>query len=347
MQFDSRSADKFVLAQCAGLVMLLTAVACAETELSVSPAVAVRYSTEPGKYYQLQVKRDGGWQNVDFAVPGTGKSIERLYPAGEYRVISPSNEWVMVWADEFDGDELDYSKWEKEENNYGGGNNERQAYRTDPKYCFVKDGVLNLAVYRDPHTTSDGKTQPYSSARIRTQKRGEWKYGRFEVRAKMPKGQGIWPAVWMLPTESKYGGWAAGGEIDILESRGSAVHETTGAIHFGGAWPRQTYLSHRYTFPERDAAEEFHVYTLEWTADQIKWYVDGKLCRTRNKDEWFSEAARTNPHAPFDQPFHLIINVAVDGRFFENTEQRADLLPPDAFPQILQVDYVRVYQWAE
>ena len=347
MQSIKPRTDNFLPVHFAVLAALLTAVAYAEPELTISPAVAVRYSTEPGKYYQVQVKKDGDWKNQGLAVQGTGKPFARLYPSAEYRVVSPANEWMMVWADEFEGNDLDFNKWEKEENNYGGGNNERQAYRTDSKYCFVKDGVLNLAVYRDPHTTCDGKTQPYSSARIRTQKRGDWKYGRFEVRAKMPKGQGIWPAVWMLPTESKYGGWAAGGEIDVIESRGKAVHETTGAIHFGGAWPRNTYLSHSYTFPEQDAAETFHVYTLEWNADEIKWYVDGKLCKTRKKEEWFSEAARENPHAPFDQPFHLIVNVAVDGRFFEKTDQRADLLPPDAFPQILQVDYIRVYQWAE
>ena len=347
MQSNKRRAHKSLPVCWAVLAALLATAAHAEPELSVSPAVALRYSTEQGKYYQLQVKSDEAWKNVGFAKPGTGEPHEGFYPPGEYRVVSPSDEWVMVWADEFDGDELDYSKWEKEENNYGGGNNERQAYRTDPKYCFVKDGMLNIAVYRDPHTTSDGKTQPYSSARIRTQKRGDWQYGRFEIRAKMPSGQGIWPAVWMLPTESKYGSWAAGGEIDIIESRGSAVHETTGALHFGGAWPRNTYLSHRYTFPKQDAAEAFHTYALEWNADEIKWYVDGDLCSTRKKEEWFSEAATENPHAPFDQPFHLIVNVAVDGRFFEKTDQRADLLPPDAFPQVLEIDYIRVYQWAE
>ncbi|MEZ6141110.1 MAG: glycoside hydrolase family 16 protein [Zavarzinella sp.] len=323
------------------------AVANAQPQLTVSPAVALSYPTELGKYYQLQVKKGTDWKNVGFATKGTGSPVGGLYPAGEYRVISPSREWVLVWADEFDGTDLDYSKWEKEENNYGGGNNERQAYRTDPKYCFVKDGMLKIAVDRDSHTTSDGKTQPYSSARIRTQKRAEWKYGRFEIRAKMPKGQGIWPAVWMLPTESKYGRWAAGGEIDIIESRGSAVHETTGALHFGGTWPRNTYLAHAYKFPKQDAAEAFHVYALEWNADEIKWYVDGTLCKTRKKTEWFSEAAKENSSAPFDQPFHMIVNVAVDGRFFEKTGQRADLLPPEAFPQILQIDYIRVYQWSE
>ena len=328
-------------------LLYLAALLAAEPELTVKPVVELTYQTERGRFYQLQSKLDGKWQDVGYAVPGTGLAISGHYPAGEYRVTTPSNQWVQVWSDEFDGSDLDYSKWEKEENNYGGGNFERQAYRTDSKYCVVKDGLLNINVYRDAHTTSDGKTQPYSSARIRSQRRGEWQFGRFEIRAKMPQGEGIWPAVWMLPTESKYGGWAAGGEIDIIESRGSAVHETTGALHFGGPWPRNTYLAHAYSFPKKNAAEDFHVYTLEWNRDEIKWLVDGELCRKRTNDEWFSEAARQNPSAPYDQPFHLILNVAVDGRFFEKTKQRADNLPASAFPQTLQVDYVRVYQWAE
>ena len=318
----------------------------AETKVSQT-AVRVEFSTKLGVYYQLQVKQGSEWQNQGVAIQGTGKPIVKLFESGEYRVIVPSKQWVMVWADEFSGKELDYTKWEKEENNYGGGNNERQAYRTDPKYCVVKDGNLNIAVYRDEHTTSDGKKQPYSSARIRSMKRGDWKFGRYEIRAKMPSGQGIWPAIWMLPTESKYGGWAAGGEIDIIESRGSAVKETTGALHFGGPWPRNTYLSHSYTFPKKNAAEAFHVYAIEWSAEEIKWFVDGELVKTRNKKEWFSETAKKNPSAPFDQKFHMIINVAVDGIFFNNTKQKADQLPDSAFPQVLEVDYVRVFQWAK
>lgn len=327
---------------------LFAAVVYAEPpELEIKPAVSIRYATEPGSYYQLEVRKGEEWKKVGMAVKGTGEVVQGFYPAGDYRVISPSDQWVMVWADEFEGTDLDTSKWGKEENNYGGGNQERQAYRTGPKYCFVQDGLLNLAVYRDPHTTSDGKTRPYSSARIRTRKRGDWQYGRFEVRAKMPKGQGIWPAVWMLPTDSEYGVWAAGGEIDLIESRGSAVGETTGALHFGGTWPKNKYLSHRYSFPGQDAAEAFHLYALEWNADEIKWFVDGKLCQTRRKEEWFTEAARDDPNAPFDRPFHLIVNVAVDGIFFANTDQKADALADDQFPQKLQIDYIRVYQWAE
>jgi beta-glucanase (GH16 family) len=324
-----------------------TATSRAEPELRLSPAITVQFDTETGRYYQLQSRDADNWQDIGPAIPGTGKPYTDHHPPGDYRVISLTDQWVQVWADEFGGDQLDPAKWEMEENNYGGGNNERQAYRTDAKYCFVKDGYLHIAVHRDPHTTSDGKTQPYSSARIRTRERGDWTYGRFEVRARMPSGQGIWPAVWMLPTRSRYGGWAAGGEIDILESRGSALHETTGAIHFGGAWPRQQHLAHSYAFPQDNAAAAFHDYALEWNPDEIRWYVDGVLVTTRKKAEWFCENAKDNPHAPFDQPFHLVINVAVDGRFFENTEQRADLLPADAFPQTLLVDFVRVYKWAD
>lgn len=325
----------------------LAALLSAEPELSVRPAVELAFRTEPGRFYQLQSRQDGQWSNVGYALTGTGETVTGRYPPGEYRVTVPSQQWVQVWGDEFSGSDLDYTRWEKEENNYGGGNFERQAYRTDSKYCVVKDGLLNIHVYRDAHTTSDGKTQPYSSARIRTRKRGDWKFGRFEIRARMPRGEGIWPAVWMLPTESKYGDWAAGGEIDIIESRGSAVHETTGALHFGGAWPRNTHLAHAWQFPKQNAAEAFHIYALEWKPDEINWFVDGVLCAARTQDEWFSEAAPHNPGAPFDQPFHLIVNVAVDGRFFEKTQQRADNLPASAFPQTLQIDYIRVFQWAE
>jgi len=346
MQFHVSSKTAIQAVLCLGLAVLAAVGDSAEPELSIVPAVEVSFPTKQDSYYQLQVRRGGIWENVGFAELGTGNPVTGFYPSADYRVVLPSREWVLVWADEFDGSELDYDKWEKEENNYGGGNNERQAYRTDPNYCFVQDGLLHIAVHRDAHTTSDGKTQPYSSARIRTQKRGEWTYGRFEIRAKMPAGQGIWPAVWLLPTESPYGGWAAGGEIDIIESRGSAVHETTGALHFGGPWPRNTHLAHSYTFPARNAAEAFHTYTLEWTADQISWFVDGNHCQTRDKSEWFSEAARDDSNAPFDQPFHLIVNVAVDGRFFGNTDQHADAIPATAFPQTLEVDFIRVYQWA-
>lgn len=328
-------------------VLLLPSVGLAEPDLVIRPAVEVEYATEAGRYYQLQRRTGETWTDVGPAVRGTGRPVKAFHPTGEYRVRQPSAEWVLVWSDEFDGTELDLTKWGKVEDNYGGGNNERQFYSTDPKYCFVKDGRLNIAVHRDSYTSNDGKTSPYTSARIRTLQRAEWKFGRFEVRAKVPNGQGIWPAVWMLPTNSPHGGWAASGEIDILESRGSKVEETTGAIHFGGAWPRNEFLAGAHTFRGRNAAEDFHVYAVEWNRDEITWSVDGEKYMVRKKEEWSSETAKDNPSAPFDTPFHLIMNVAVDGRFFEKTDQKADRLSAADFPQVFQVDYVRVHQWAE
>lgn len=329
------------------LVFLVPGISGADPEIRRAPAEELTIPTQIGRYLQLQVERDGEWVNDGVARQGDGKPFSILKPAGRYRAVNPSDQWVLVWTDEFNGEDIDFTKWAREENNYGGGNNERQAYRTDPKYSYVEDGKLHIAVYREPHTTSDGKTQPYSSARLRTMNRGDWKYGRFAIRAKLPDGQGIWPAIWMMPTRPVYGTWAASGEIDIVESRGSQVQETLGALHFGGTWPRNTHIDHTYRFPDKNAAEAFHVYGLEWSEDEISWFVDGVKWKTRSKDEWWSENARQNASAPFDQTFHLILNVAVDGRFFENVDQRADRLPASAFPQVMEVDYVRVYQWAD
>ena len=329
------------------LLTLFPAILWSEPSLKTSPAVQLSFETEPGVLHQLQRKTGDRWINVATAILGNGEPWMSLQPAGDYRLHTHKGEWALVWADEFEGNTIDFAKWSREENNYGGGNFERQAYRTDPRYSFVKDGKLNIAVYREAHTTTDGKTQPYSSARLRTLNRGDWKFGRFEIRAKMPNGEGIWPAIWMMPTNSPYGTWAASGEIDIVESRGSKVRETLGALHFGGKWPNNVHLDHTYRFPGKDASEDFHVYALEWNGSEISWFVDGVKWKTRKNSEWHSTAAPGNPSAPYDHHFHLILNVAVDGRFFEKEDQKADRLPAGAFPQVMQVDYVRVYKWAE
>jgi beta-glucanase (GH16 family) len=318
-------------------------------EVSVTPAVEAAFPTMEGKFFQLERQTGDTWEAVGDPVKGSGQPYRVFLPeAGpKLRVRGLTNQWVRVWADEFEGDRLDPAKWSREENGYGGGNQERQYYSADPKYAQVKDGHLHVSVYREPHTTVDGKTQPYTSARIRSLERGDWTYGRFEVRARVPGGEGIWPAVWMLPSSPRYGGWAASGEIDILESRGSAVHETLGTLHFGGAWPKNRHLGDSYRFPEKNAAEAFHEYAIEWEADEIRWFVDGRKWQTRTSQEWSSDAAPDQPRAPFDQPFHLIINLAVDGGFFNGTDQKAERLPDSAFPQVFQIDYVRVFQWAD
>jgi len=334
---------------CALIVSLCVSVSAQNTKLEVAHKVS--FKTEKGTFYQLEQKKLGAkeWGAVGAPIQGQGEMVRVDVDDAKsvYQFRKLSKQWVMVWNDEFSGARLDPSKWAREENGYGGGNNERQFYSTDQKYAHTKNGMLNVSVYRDPHTTVDGKLQPYTSARIRTIHRGEWKYGRFEVRAKMPAGQGIWPAVWMLPTESPYGGWASSGEIDIIESRGSKVDEAVGSLHFGGPWPRNKHLTTSYKFPKKNAAEDFHTYVVEWNKDQITWSLDGHIFQTIKKEQWNSEKSPQNASAPFDHPFHLIINVAADGGFFKGTKQNSNLLPDSEFPQTLLVDYVRVYQWAE
>lgn len=329
---------------------LLSLPLAAQIPLEADPAAIVRFPTEENAFYVVEGQEGETWKPVDQPVKGTGKVVTRtlsIDPDAKFRAKRLRKQWVPVWSDEFNGDRIDPAKWAHEVNGYGGGNNELQYYSSAPKYSFVKDGKLNISVYRDPHTTSDGKTQPYSSARLRTLYRGEWTYGRIEIRAKLPSGEGIWPALWMLPTNSPYGGWAAGGEIDIVESKGSEVDKTIGTLHFGDNWPKNAYKGGETKFEGKNAAEAFHTYMVEWKKDEISWYLDGKKWQTITKKDWFSAAAKKSDTAPFDSPFHLIFNVAVGGHFFGGTKQDVKNVPDSAFPQTMLIDYVRVSQWAE
>ncbi len=248
-------------------------------------------------------------------------------------VAAQTTPWKLVWEDNFNGNSLDYSKWECEVNAFGGGNHELQMYTDRPENVRVADGKLILEARADKPNIV-GTQRDYSSGRIRTKHRGDWKYGRVEVRAKLPVGQGLWPAIWMLPTHENYGPWACSGEIDIMEYRGQTPNEILGTLHYGKPWPNNQQ-SHEspYRLASGSFAEDFHTFAIEWEAGEIRWYVDQQLMQTVNK---WNSAGGDFP-APFDQPFHLILNVAVGGGFVGN---------PDAstqFPQQMQVDFVRVY----
>ena len=332
------------------IIFFLTLPSLAQIKLTPLPAAVFSFATEKGKFYQIEQKAGDSWKPVGLPLKGKGDRISRTLeesPAATYRLSELHQQWVPVWSDEFNGTSIDRSKWSNVVDGYGGGNNELQFYSDSPKYSFVKDGNINISIYRDPHTTVDGKTQPYSSARLRTIYRGEWTYGRVEIRAKLPSGQGIWPALWMLPTNSPYGGWAAGGEIDIMESTGSDVGTTIGTLHFGDKWPRNKYKGNKTKITGKNAAEDFHIYAVEWKKDEIRWFLDGRKWQTINKKHWFSEGARKSDTAPFDTPFHLIFNVAAGGHFFNGPGQDPNKLPDSAFPQTMLIDYVRVSQWAE
>ncbi|EMI20473.1 glycoside hydrolase family 16 [Rhodopirellula maiorica SM1] len=169
---------------------------------------------------------------------------------------------------------------------------------------------------------------------MRTKHRGDWKYGRIDVRAKLPVGAGIWSAIWMLPTNDAYGGWAASGEIDIMEMKGQEPDEVLGTLHYGDVWPRNAYSGDKYKLPNGSFADDFHTFSVVWKEGQIDWLIDGKKYQTQTK--WSSTGGEFP--APFDQEFHLLLNVAVGGNF---------LGPPNdstPFPAKMLVDYVRVYQ---
>jgi beta-glucanase (GH16 family) len=243
----------------------------------------------------------------------------------------------LVWSDEFDGDSLDtWAKWNIQVGDgsseglpSGWGNGELQWYTE--QNIAVADGFLTI-------TARAESVEPgfqYTSARIRTRNKAQWTYGRMEMRAKFPEGQGLWPAFWMLPTDpSIYGTWAASGEIDIVENIGREPETIFGTIHYGGAWPNHVFSSTEYTLPSGTFAEDFHVFAVEWEENEIRWYVDDVHYST--KTQWNSTGG---PYpAPFDVDFHLLLNLAVGGNLPG---------PPNfetQFPAHYVIDYVRVYK---
>ena len=242
-------------------------------------------------------------------------------------------EWREVWRDDFNGSELDWSKWAVEENGHGGGNNELQYYLDRPQNLRVEGGHLIIEARKEKLNMA-GVLKDYSSARIRTKRRADWLYGRIEMSARLPAGKGLWPAFWMLPSEEKYGGWAASGEIDIMEYKGHEPEQVHGTLHYGAPWPKNIYKGKPYRLPKGDFTDGFHVFALEWERDAFRWYVDG--VQVQEQKEW-SSAGGPFP-APFDQKYFLVLNLAVGGGF------GGPVGSDTRFPARFQVDYVRVLQ---
>ena len=241
--------------------------------------------------------------------------------------------WKLVWADEFDGAKLDLTKWAAEENAHGGGNGELQFFVERPENARVENGNLIIEARRERWEML-GQVREFTSARLRTKFRADWKFCRVEVRAKLPAGRGLWPGIWMLPTENRYGVWAASGEIDIMELVGHEPATVHGTLHYGGKWPKNTHTGKPFVLPRGTFADDFHVFAMEWEAGVIRWFVDGELYQTQT--QWRSDGGAFP--APFDQPFYLILNLSVGGQWPG---------PPNAqtvFPARMLVDYVRVYQ---
>ncbi|MDR3628661.1 MAG: glycoside hydrolase family 16 protein [Ignavibacteriaceae bacterium] len=232
--------------------------------------------------------------------------------------IIPPAGYKLVWNDEFNGTSIDTSKWNYEVNGDGGGNNELEYYTALPENSFIQDSCLIIKALKKTYNGKD-----YTSARLNSSGKGDWKYGRFEVRAKLPYGQGLWPAIWMLPTDWVYGGWPSSGEIDIMEELGHQANKVYGTIHYGNPHQQQ---GGNYTLPTGYFLSNFHVFALEWDSTSISIFVDSV--------KYFT----TKITKPFDQRFHFVLNVAVGGNWPGSPDYTT------VFPQQMTIDYVRVFQ---
>jgi beta-glucanase (GH16 family) len=242
----------------------------------------------------------------------------------------PSSSYVLSWSDDFsgaNGSSPDSSKWVMETGGGGWGNNELETYTSRPENAKIQDGNLVITAIQENFTGTDGISRPYTSARMKTAGKFDQKYGRFEARIKMPAGQGIWPAFWMLGTNIDSVPWPSCGEIDIMENLGKEPATVHGSLHASGFDSTASYSLNTGKF-----ADDFHVFAIEWEPAAIRFYVDGNLYDTRTPAN--VPAGKT---WAFDHPFFILLNVAVGGNWPGS---------PDAtstFPQNMLVDYVKVY----
>ena len=243
--------------------------------------------------------------------------------------------YTLRWQDEFDGAELNRDDWNVELHEPGWVNNELQSYVDSPENIYLEDGKL---VLKPVETKNADGTVSYTSGRVNTQNKHDFKYGIFEARAKVPAGQGFLPAFWMMPTnENLYGQWPRCGEIDIMEVLGNDTTRSYGTLHYGNP---HNQSQAGCTLTEGSFSDEYHTFAVEWEPDRISWYVDGVMIHTEN--DWYSategQGEITYP-APFDQPFYIILNLAVGGNWPGSPDETTDIAGSAFY-----VDYVRVYQ---
>ena len=245
----------------------------------------------------------------------------------------PGGSWQLVWGDEFsarDGEGPDSSKWVFDMGGGGWGNNELQTYTDRRENAVIRNGALVIRILKESFTGRDGIERDFTSARLKTLGRFSQRYGRFEARLRIPRGQGIWPAFWMLGEDIERVAWPACGEIDVMENIGREPMLVHGTLHgpgYSGAQGIGAPFGASQPF-----ADDFHVFAVEWEPQVIRWVVDGTVYQTRTPANLPAGARWV-----FDKPFFLLLNVAVGGNWPG---------APDAtttFPQEMLVDWVRVH----
>ena len=244
-------------------------------------------------------------------------------------------QWGLVWSDEFNGhgSSVDASKWVIETGGGGFGNNELEYYTARPQNVQVRHENLVIQALQERYTGPDGVTRDYTSARLKTQTKFSQAYGRFEARIKIPRGQGLWPAFWLLGDDIDKVGWPDDGEIDIMENIGKEPSLVHGTIH-GPGYSGAGGISASYSLPHGlRFADHFHVFAVEWEPEAIRFYTDGQLYATRTPKD-----LPAGKKWVFDHPFFIILNAAVGGSWPGNPDSTT------VFPQTMLVDYVRVYR---
>jgi beta-glucanase (GH16 family) len=246
---------------------------------------------------------------------------------------SPYGNYNITWSDEFNGTNLNPNTWTNETGNgcpdvCGWGNNELEYYTGRTNNAYVSGGMLHIVARQE---STNGYN--YTSARLKTQGLFSCKYGRVEWRAQLPYGLGLWPALWMMGTNIASLGWPACGEIDVMENNATNTGAIQTSIHSGSdgtGW---------YYFTDGSSSTNFHTYTMDWTTNAMVFYVDGHVFESQTS--WGSSTTNAYPF-PFDQPFFILMNMAVGGNYLNNPA-KSTINAGTVFPQEMLVDYVRVY----
>lgn len=240
---------------------------------------------------------------------------------------SPYPGYHLEWNDEFNGAKLDNENWKFWTGGHGWGNDELEYYTARKKNVFVKKGKLVIEARKEKYEKND-----YTSGLVTTQGKREFKYGRIDIRAKLPKGKGIWPALWLLGNNHSTIGWPASGEVDIMELLGHEPGTIYATMHWGPAGASVSQkIGGKFSIAGADFSKQFHVFSFEWDEKIMKWYVD-------NVAYFTSSADVVTGTYPFDNRFFILMNIAVGGKWPGYPDEK------NIFPQRMYIDYVRVYQ---
>jgi beta-glucanase (GH16 family) len=257
-------------------------------------------------------------------------------PIAQPPILPPTSGYTLAWSDEFssaNGSAPDATKWTYDLGGGGWGNQELESYTSRTQNVQIQNGNLVITALQENYTGSDGVARNYTSARLKTQNLFTQAYGRFEARIKIPKGQGIWPAFWMLGNDISQNGWPKCGEIDIMENIGREPGIVHGSLHGPSSVAHTSDSTSTVSLPPgKSYPDDFHTYAVEWEPGTVRFYVDSDNYATFTQAQWPGGGQWV-----FDHPFFMIMNVAVGGVWPGS---------PDAstqFPQQMLVDYVRVY----